>query len=195
MNSNEDYFDYRSAIAYGDLIVPEPIEPSVAQAEMTAIEPTALQRFLGEFGVTLEDIGKGLENMPPIQIRRTGQTLDMKDLLFGIGARDLFPFIGQSEDVPVDEMRTMTGKPIDVYAPDGGTGEFVEQPSSGQTVRREFGTPQVLQQMGRGISPVVGKGMTTELTPDAKRAAFDLMEFTGISKTGKAGKAAVKGKQ
>jgi hypothetical protein len=195
MSSNEDYFDYWSAIAYGDLIVPEPIEPSVAQAEMTAIEPTAIQRFLGELGVTLEDIGKGLENMPPIQIRRTGQTLDMKDLLFGIGARDLIPFIGQSEDVPVDEMRTLTGQPIDVYVEDKKTGEFVKRPLSGQTVRRESGTPQVLQQMGRGISPVVGKGMTTELTPDAKRAVFDLMEFTGISKTGKAGKAAVKGKQ
>jgi hypothetical protein len=186
MSIYDSYFDYWSAVTYGDLVVRDPME-QVGQTEdrMEAVEQTGLQKFAEGLGITLQEIGQGLENMPPIQIRRTGQTLDMKDLLFGIGARDLFPFIGRSEERPVGEMRTMTGKPIDVAG---------EQPS-GEMERVEKGTPQVLQQMGRGISPVVGKGMTTDLRPDAKEAMFDLAEFVGIGKSGKVGKAATKGKR
>jgi hypothetical protein len=162
-----------------------PMREGALEGRMEAVPQTGLQKFAESLGITLQEIGQGLENMPPIQIRRTGQTLDMKDLLFGIGARDLFPFLGSSEERPVGEMRTMTGKPIDVAG---------EQPS-GEMERVEKGTPQILQQMGKGMSPVVGRGMTTELRPDAKEAVFDLAEFVGIGKSGKAGKAATKGKQ
>jgi hypothetical protein len=172
-----------------------PMREGALEGRMEAVPQTGLQKFAESLGITLQEIGQGLENMPPIQIRRTGQTLDMKDLLFGIGARDLFPFLGSSEEVPVNKMRTMTGRPIETYLPDEETGKLVEQPLSGQTERVEKGTPQILQQMGKGMSPVVGRGMTTELRPDAKEAMFDVTEFTGIGKAGKAGKAATKGKQ
>ena len=159
-----------------------PMREGALEGRMEAVPQTGLQKFAESLGVTLQEIGQGLENMPPIQIRRTGQTLDMKDLLFGIGARDLFPFLGSSEERPVGEMRTMTGKPIDVAG---------EQPS-GEMERVEKGTPQILQQMGKGMSPVVGRGMTTELRPDAKEAMFDVTEFAGIGKAGKTAKAATK---
>jgi hypothetical protein len=165
-----------------------PMREGALDGRMEAVEQTGLQKFVEGLGLKLEDIGQALENMPPIQIRRTGQTLDMKDLLLGIGARDLVPFIGSSEEVPVGEMRSMTGKEVKVFSKDG---EPV--PESAETVTVQRGTPQILQQMGRGMSPTTGKGMTTELRPDAKEAMFDAMEFTGMGKAGKTGKAVIKG--
>lgn len=148
-----------------------PMREGALQGEMKAIPQTGLQRIMEKTGLTLQQIGDSLDELGKVKIGG-----------FEIGLRDLLPFVGDAEDVPVSEMRTSTGKPVEVFSKEG-------QPvaESAETVKVQRGTPQILQQMGRGMSPFVGKGMTTELRPDAKEAMFDVVGTAqGAAKMGKA---------
>lgn len=153
------------------------MRPGALEGEMKAIPQTGLQRIMEQTGLTLQQIGDSLDAIGKVKIGG-----------IEIGLRDLLPFVGSTEEVPISEMRTASGKTIQVLS---GSGQPVAE--SAETVTVQKGTPQVLQQMGRGISPVVGKGMTTELRPEAKEAGFDVIDVAGIGKAAAVGtKAAAK---
>lgn len=80
------------------------MRPGAMDAEMTAIPQTGLQKVMEQTGLTLEQIGKGLEGLGSVKIGD-----------FEISLRDLLPFVGSSEKktdpVTGEETVVQTGTP------------------------------------------------------------------------------------
>lgn len=91
---------------------------------------------------------------------------------FEIGIRDFLPFVGSSE------------KDTD--------------PTTGQEIVKQVGTPQALQKLGTGVGPMLdrvsrGTGFARQLDQDAKLAVFDLPTVgAALKPAAKVGRAAVK---
>lgn len=80
------------------------MRPGAMDAEMKAIPQTGLQKVMEQTGLTLEEIGKGIEGLGSVNIGG-----------FEISLRDLLPFVGSSkkETDPVtgEETVVQTGTP------------------------------------------------------------------------------------
>jgi hypothetical protein len=80
------------------------MRPGAMDAEMTAIEQTGLQKVMEQTGLTLEQIGMGLEGLGSVNIGG-----------FEISLRDILPFVGSSEKktdpVTGEETVVQTGTP------------------------------------------------------------------------------------
>jgi hypothetical protein len=127
-----------------------PMRAGAMDAEMTAIEQTGLQKVMEQTGLTLEQIGMGLESLGSVNIGG-----------FEISLRDILPFVGSSE------------KKID--------------PLTGEETVVQTGTPAALQQLGQGVSATTGTGFATQLRPDMKAGAIDIVDLVGIGKAATAG--------
>jgi hypothetical protein len=81
-----------------------PMRAGAMDAEMTAIEQTGLQKVMEQTGLTLEQIGMGLESLGSVNIGG-----------FEISLRDILPFVGSSEKkidpVTGEETVVQTGTP------------------------------------------------------------------------------------
>jgi hypothetical protein len=81
-----------------------PMREGAMDAEMTAIEQTGLQKVMEQTGLTLEQIGMGLEGLGSVNIGG-----------YEISLRDILPFVGSSEKkidpVTGEETVVQTGTP------------------------------------------------------------------------------------
>ena len=80
------------------------MRPGAMDAEMKVIPQTGLQKVMEQTGLTLEEIGKGLEGLGSVKIGG-----------FEISLRDILPFVGSSEKktgpVTGEETVVQTGTP------------------------------------------------------------------------------------
>ena len=80
------------------------MRPGAMDGEMKGIEQTGLQKVMEQTGLTLEEIGKGLEGLGSVKIGG-----------FEISLRDILPFVGSSEKktdpVTGEETVVQTGTP------------------------------------------------------------------------------------
>ena len=72
--------------ARGDIPELVQMRPGAMDGEMKGIEQTGLQKVMEQTGLTLEEIGKGLEGLGSVKIGG-----------FEISLRDILPFVGSSE--------------------------------------------------------------------------------------------------
>lgn len=129
-----------------------PVEPAgtvrsgAMQGEMKAIPQTRFEALLEKTGTTLQDFGQLIDEYAPGTLNSlTGKEIP---IIGEMRLRDLVPFVGGTEQV--------------------------EDPITGEMSTKEVGTPQAFQMAGRGESLTTGTGLTTQLKPDPKMAAFEI---------------------
>jgi hypothetical protein len=113
-----------------------PMREGAMDAEMTAIPQTPIQAIMEKTGFTLEQIGEALEKIGTVNIGG-----------FEISLRDIFPFVGDAEDVT--------------------------DPATGEVTRVQRGTPKGLQMLGQGVSATTGTGMARNVRPDIGAAMVE----------------------
>lgn len=142
------------------------MRPGAMDAEMTAIPQTGLQKVMEQTGLTLEQIGMGLEGLGSVSIGG-----------FEISLRDLLPFVGGSEK----KTDPVTGEETVVQT---GTPAALQQ--LGQGVSATTGTGfarQLRPDMKAAAIDVVdligaGKAITTGVKATAKALAPKAAEMT-----------------
>lgn len=168
MNEEDQYYFNslleRSAPSLPPQQVAGTVRPGAMQAEARAIPQSDLERLAQQAGMGLEGLGQWFDkNVPESLNDLVGKEVP---IIGEMRLRDLIPFVGSTMDV--------------------------QDPLTGRITRQEFGTPQALQMFGRGESLTTGTGMTTQMKPDVKAAAGELIVGPALQGAGMAAKAARK---
>lgn len=168
MNEEDQYYFNslleRSAPSLPPQQVAGTVRPGAMQAEARAIPQSDLERLAQQAGMGLEGLGQWFDkNVPESLNDLVGKEVP---IIGEMRLRDLIPFVGSTMDV--------------------------QDPLTGRITRQEFGTPQALQMFGRGESLTTGTGMTTQMKPDVKAAAGELIVGPALQGAGMAAKVARK---
>lgn len=151
MNDEDQYYFNilleREAPSLPPQAVAGTVRPGAMDAEIGALPRTEVERLVEQAGIGLEQIGRWFdENAPGSLNDLVGKEVPV---IGEMRLRDLIPFVGSTMDVT--------------------------DPLTGKITREQFGTPQALQMLGRGESLTTGTGFATQMKPDVKAAAGELL--------------------
>lgn len=177
MNDEDQYyFDIlleREAPSLPPQAVAGTVRPGAMDAEIGALPRTEVERLVEQAGIGLERAGRMIDQGKATELGRIFSVIDewvpgtLNDItgkqipIIGeMRLRDLIPFVGSTMDVT--------------------------DPLTGKITREQFGTPQALQMLGRGESLTTGTGFATQMKPDVKAAAGELLVAPALKGAGTA---------